>query len=157
MVRGLLVVLLHLSVTERFTARAPGLTAVTRRTLRTNLRFLARAGLIRADLRSVRGTDITARSGGVIVTVGGRRPCVVTAGPLPPPLLASAWFAGTSLVTGGTDPVRHNVTSPLSTALATPAGYQPTAGHLVPIFQHCAFPSLVPALAPSPGHERPCG
>jgi hypothetical protein len=108
-------VLLHSSVIERFTAHAPGLTGVTRRTLRTNLRFLARAvvpalapadtplprehakapyapaeidgylalaaaqptaarrmraagliclgagaGLIRADLRHVRGTDIGA-------------------------------------------------------------------------------------------------
>ena len=37
-------VLLHPSVIERFTAHAPGLTGVTRRTLRTNLRFLARRG-----------------------------------------------------------------------------------------------------------------
>src|ERR1019366_2974630 len=36
-------VLLHPSVTGRFSAHAPGLTGVTRRTLRTNLRFLARA------------------------------------------------------------------------------------------------------------------
>src|SRR5260221_11698970 len=35
-------VLLHPSVTGRFTAHAPGLTGVTRRTLRTNLRFIAR-------------------------------------------------------------------------------------------------------------------
>jgi hypothetical protein len=36
-------VLLHPSVIERFTAHAPGLAGVTRRTLRTNLRFIARA------------------------------------------------------------------------------------------------------------------
>jgi hypothetical protein len=35
-------VLLHPSVIERFTAHAPGLWGVTRRTLRTNLRFIAR-------------------------------------------------------------------------------------------------------------------
>ena len=35
-------VLLHPSVIERFAAHAPGLTGVTRRTLRTNLRFIAR-------------------------------------------------------------------------------------------------------------------
>src|SRR6266540_3184561 len=35
-------VLLHPSVIERFTAHAPGLTGVTRRTLRTNLRLIAR-------------------------------------------------------------------------------------------------------------------
>ncbi len=121
-------VLLHPSVIERFAAHAPGLSGVTRRTLRTNLRFLARAvvphlfpadaplprerakapytpaqiggylaladaqptaarrmraaalvclgagaGLIRADLREVRGTDICRRSGGVIATVRGGR------------------------------------------------------------------------------------
>jgi hypothetical protein len=110
-------VLLHPSVIERFAAHAPGLTGVTRRTLRTNLRFLARAvvpqlvpadaplprerakapytpaeiagflalaaaqptaarqaraaaliclgagaGLIRADLRQARGTDVCCRS-----------------------------------------------------------------------------------------------
>jgi hypothetical protein len=125
-------VLFHPSVIERFTAHAPGLARVTRRTLRTNLRFLARAvvpalapadaplprerakapyapaqidgylalaadqptaarrmratglvclgagaGLIRADLRAVRGTDIICRSGGVIVAVRGRRPRAV--------------------------------------------------------------------------------
>jgi integrase len=36
-------VLLHPSVIERFTTCAPGVSAVARRTLRTNLRFLARA------------------------------------------------------------------------------------------------------------------
>jgi hypothetical protein len=46
-------VLLHPPVTERFTAHGPGLTGVTRRTPRTNLRFLARAvvpQLLPADL-----------------------------------------------------------------------------------------------------------
>ena len=131
--------LLHPSVIERFTAHAPGLTGVTRRTLRTNLRFLARrvvpalapadaplprerakapyspaeidgylalaaaqptaarrmraaglvclgagAGLIRADLRAVRGSDITCRSGGVIVQVRGSAAAGrAGAGPLP--------------------------------------------------------------------------
>src|SRR5260370_39141390 len=35
-------VLLHPSVAERFTRRAPGLSGVARRTLRTNLRFIGR-------------------------------------------------------------------------------------------------------------------
>ena len=119
-------VLLHPSVTERFTRCAPGLSGVARRTLRTNLRFIGRrvvpqlypagvplprerakapyrpaeisgflaladaqptaerrmraaalvclgagAGLIRGDLREVRGTDVACRSGGVI----GRASC----------------------------------------------------------------------------------
>jgi integrase len=171
-------VLLHPSVIERFAAHAPGLTGVTRRTLRTNLRFLARAvvphlcpadaplprerarapytraeiggylaladaqptlarrmraaglvclgagaGLIRADLRQVRGTDITARSGGVIVQVRGRRPrAVPVLARYHGPLLASAAFAGTGLVTGGTDPGRHNISNPLTASLAGGSG-----------------------------------
>ena len=171
-------VLLHSSVIERFAAHAPGLTGVTRRTLRTNLRFLARAvvpalapadaplprehakapyapaeidgylalagaqptaarrmraaglvclgagaGLIRADLRAVRGTDISARSGGVIVTVRGRRPrAVPVLARYHEPLLESAGFAGGQMVTGGTDPGRRNVTTPLITSLAGGTG-----------------------------------
>jgi integrase len=171
-------VLLHSSVIERFAAHAPGLTGVTRRTLRTSLRFLARAvvpalapagaplprerakapyaaaeidgylalaaaqpaatrrmraaglvclgagaGLIRADLRAVRGTDISARSGGVIVTVRGRRPrAVPVLARYHEPLLESAGFAAGQMVTGGTDPGRRNVTTPLITSLAGGAG-----------------------------------
>ncbi len=171
-------VLLHPSVTGRFTAHAPGLTGVTRRTLRTNLRFLARAvvpvlapadaplprehakapyapaeidgylalaaaqptaarrmraagllclgagaGLIRADLRDVRGSDITCRSGGVLVQVSGRRPrAVPVLARYHEPLLASAKFAGDGLVTGGRDPARRNVTTPLIRALAGGTG-----------------------------------
>jgi integrase len=171
-------VLLHPSVIERFTAHAPGLSGVTRRTLRTNLRFLARrvvpqlapadrplprehakapyspaeidgylalaaaqptaarrmrasgliclgagAGLIRADLRQVRGSDITARSGGVITEVRGNRPrAVPVLARYHQPLLASAKFAGTGLVTGGSDPARRNVTTPLTRALAGGTG-----------------------------------
>jgi integrase len=166
-------VLLHSSVIERFAAHAPGLSGVTRRTLRTNLRFLARAvvpalapadtplprerakapyspaeidgylalataqptaarrmrtaglvclgagaGLIRADLRAVRGSDIVRRSGGVLVQVNGRRPrAVPVLARYHEALLASAKFAGTGLVVGGTDPARRNVTTPLVRAL----------------------------------------
>src|SRR6266702_2287462 len=125
-------VLLHPSVIERFATCAPGLSGPARRTLRTNLRFLARAvvpalcpadaplprerakrpyapaeidgylaladaqptaarrmraaglvclgagaGLIRSDLRHVRGTDVCRRAGGVIVDVRGSRPRAV--------------------------------------------------------------------------------
>jgi integrase len=171
-------VLLHPSVIERFTAHAPGLTGVTRRTLRTSLRYIARrvvpqldpadaplprerakapytaaeiggylaladaqptaarrmraaglvclgagAGLIRADLRAVRGTDIICRSGGVLVEVRGRRPRVVPVlARYHQRLLASAAFAGGNLVTGGTDPGRRNITNPLARALAGGTG-----------------------------------
>ena len=172
-------VLLHPSVIERFTAHAPGLSGPARRTLRTNLRFLARAvvpqlvpadaplsrerakapytaaeisgylaladaqptmarrarasalvclgagaGLIRSDLRGVRGSDVICRSGGVIVTVrGGRRPRTAPVlARYHAPLLAAAAFAGEQLVTGGTDPGRHNISNPLTRSLAGGAG-----------------------------------
>src|ERR1019366_3474449 len=171
-------VLLHPSVIERFAISAPGLSGPARRTLRTNLRFLARrvvpglapadaplprerskapysaaeiaaylaladaqptaarrmrtaglvclgagAGLIRADLRAVRGSDVICRSGGVIVTVRGARPRVVPVlARYHEPLLESARFAGEHLVTGGTDPARHNITNPLASSLAGGTG-----------------------------------
>jgi hypothetical protein len=165
--------LLHPSVTERFTRCAPGLSGVARRTLRTNLRFIGRrvvpqfypagvplprerakqpyspgeisgylgladaqptaarrmragalvclgagAGLIRCDLREVRGTDVACRSGGVLVTVRGPRARaipVLTA--YHARLLAAARFAGTALICGGADPGRRNLAGPLVSAL----------------------------------------
>jgi integrase len=171
-------VLLHPSVIERFTAHAPGLTGVARRTLRTNLRFIARrvvpqldpadaplprerakapytaaeiggylaladaqptaarrmraaglvclgagAGLIRSDLRQVRGSDVACRSGGVLVTVRGARPRVVPVlARYHQRLLASAAFASGNLVTG---PARRNVTNPLARSLAGGTGLPP--------------------------------
>jgi integrase len=171
-------VMLHPPVIERFAAHAPGLSGVARRTLRTNLRFLARAvvpalapadaslprerakapcspaeiagylalagaqptaarrmraagliclgagaGLIRSDLRAVRGGDVICRSGGVIVQVRGARPrAVPVLSRYHEPLLASARFAGTGLVTGGTDPGRRNLTTPLIRSLAGGGG-----------------------------------
>jgi hypothetical protein len=83
----------------------------------------AGAGLIRADLRHVRGTDICCRSGGVIVAVRGRRPRVVPVlARYHQPLLASAASAGQNLVTGGTDPQRNNITNPLVSSLAGGTG-----------------------------------
>jgi len=166
-------VLLHPSVTERFTRCAPGLSGVARRTLRTNLRFIGRrvvpqfypadvplprerakapyspaqiggylaladaqptmerrmraaglvclgagAGLIRGDLRDARGTDVTCRSGGVVVAVRGARPRTVPVlACYHARLLAAARFAGTGLICGGTDPGRRNITNPLVAAL----------------------------------------
>jgi hypothetical protein len=171
-------VLLHPSVIERFARCAPGLSGVARRTLRANLRFLARrvvpqllpadvplprerakapynaaeiagylavadaqpavtrrmragglvclgagAGLIRSDLRAVRGTDVICRSGGVIVAVRGARPRVVPVlSRYHERLLAAARFAGAGLVCGGTDPGRRNITTPLTRSLSGGAG-----------------------------------
>jgi len=171
-------VLLHPSVIERFAAHAPGLSGPARRTLRTSLRFLARAvvpalcpadaplprersrapcspaeiagflalagaqptlarqmraaglvclgagaGLIRADLRAVRGTDIACRSGGVVVDVRGPRPRVVPVlARYHAALLQSAQFAGDQMVTGGHAPSRNNITNPLTRSLAGGTG-----------------------------------
>ena len=41
------------------------------------------------------------------------------------PLLASAEFAGEHLLTGGTDPARHNLANPLTRSLAGGAGLPP--------------------------------
>jgi integrase len=83
----------------------------------------AGAGLIRADLRAVRGADVICRSGGVIVQVRGARPRVVPVlARYHEPLLAAARFAGTGLVTGGTDPGRRNLTTPLTRSLAGGTG-----------------------------------
>jgi integrase len=175
-------VLLHPSVIERFTAHAPGLSGPARRTLRTNLRFIARrvvphldpadvplprerartpytpaeiagflaladaqptaarrmraaalvclgagAGLIRSDLRNARGCDVSARSGGVIVTVrGGRAPrAVPVLACYHARLLQAAAFAGSALLTGGTDPARRNISNPLTRSLARGTGLPP--------------------------------
>ena len=177
-------VLLHPSVTGRFTAHSPGLSGPARRTLRTSLRFIARAavphldpadaplpreraktpytaaeiagflaladaqptlgrrmrgaamvclgagaGLIRSDLRAVRGTGICRQSGGVIVQVHGRRPrAVPVLARYHAPLLAAAAFAGEHLLTGGTDPARHNVSNPLTRPPAGGSGLPPLEG-----------------------------
>lgn len=78
----------------------------------------AGAGLIRSDLRDVRGTDVSCRSGGVIVQVKGPRArAVPVLARYQGRLLAAAAFAGTGLACGGTDPGRRNITNPLTAAL----------------------------------------
>ena len=83
----------------------------------------AGAGLIRGDLREVRGTDVACRSGGVIVSVRGARPrAVPVLARYHSRLLAAAASAGTGLVCGGADPGRRNLTNPLIRALDGGAG-----------------------------------
>ncbi len=175
-------VLLHPSVIERFTAHAPGLSPVARRTLRTSLRFIARqvvphldpadaplprqrakkpypaaeiggylaladaqptparchragaliclgagAGLIRADLRNVRGTDVVRKPGGLLVQVrGGRAPrAVPVLARYHERLIEAAAFAGEAFVTGGDKPGRGNITNPLTRSLAGGGGLPP--------------------------------
>jgi hypothetical protein len=78
----------------------------------------AGAGLIRGDLRDVRGTDVSCRPGGVIVQVRGPRARVVPVlARYQDRLLAAAEFAASALICGGTDPGRRNITNPLVSAL----------------------------------------
>src|SRR6266699_3504106 len=83
----------------------------------------AGAGLIRADLRAVRGSDVSCRSGGVIVAVRGARPrAVPVLARYHDRLLAAARLAGAGPVTGGTDPGRRNIATPLIRSLSGGAG-----------------------------------
>jgi integrase len=78
----------------------------------------AGTGLIRGDLREIRGSDVTCRSGGVMVTVRGTRPRTVPAlVRYHAWLLAAARSAGSGLVCGGADPGRRNLTNPLIASL----------------------------------------
>ena len=103
-------VALQASLVERFVlVGCAARSAATRRTVRSNLRAIALvclsggAGLVGADLKALRGTDVVARSGGVVVCVrAGPRPRVV-------PVLwryhdrlsLAAGFDGDRLVIGG--------------------------------------------------------
>lgn len=169
-------VLLDRAVIERFIlVGCAGVSPATRRTLRTNLRALARAierypepepvplvrerakqpyslteidgylrlaaaqstrarglrasalvclgagaGLIAGELRHVRGTDVVARAGGVLVQVGGARArSVPVLYRYHERLLEAAAFAGGRYLIGGRDPDRRNVTDALCAALST--------------------------------------
>jgi len=86
----------------------------------------AGAGLIRSDLRNARGTDVTARSGGLVVEVRGTRPRVVPVlARYQPRLAAAASFAGDQFLTGGDKPERGNITNPLTRSLAGGGGLPP--------------------------------
>ena len=78
----------------------------------------AGAGLIRADLRDVRGSDVARRSGGVVVTVrGARARTVPVLARYQGRLLAAARFAGDGLVCGGAEHGRRNLTGRLVASL----------------------------------------
>jgi len=86
----------------------------------------AGAGLIRADLRGAHGSDVIARSGGLAVAVRGTRPRTVPVlSRYHARLLAAARFAGENFLTGGTEPERGNITSPLTRSLAGGGGLPP--------------------------------
>ena len=163
---------------ERFVlSGCPRVSAATRRTLRTNLRALARAqeahpspqptplprerakapyseaeiegylrlaraqptearrmrataliclgagaGVVGAELRHVRGKDVIARSGGLVVGVSGRRArAVPVLARFGKPLEDAAAFAGRGYLLGGESPARRNLSDVLGAALSADA------------------------------------
>jgi hypothetical protein len=107
-----------------FLALADAQPTLGRRMRATGLICLgAGAGLIRGDLRDVRGTDVSCRSGGVLVQVRGPRARTVPVlARYQDRLLAAAGFAGNALICGGTGTGRRNITSPLVRSLDGGAG-----------------------------------
>lgn len=99
---------------------AAALSTERRRTRASALICLgAGAGVIAGELRHVRGSDIVARAGGVLVRVEGRRPRVAPVlDRYHDRLLESAAFAGSGLICGGREPGRRNVTDELCAALS---------------------------------------
>jgi hypothetical protein len=80
----------------------------------------AGAGVIAGELRHVRGIDVVARSGGVLVLVAGARArSVPVSERYHERLLQAAAFAGDRYLIGGRDPDRRNVTDALCQALST--------------------------------------
>lgn len=74
----------------------------------------AGAGLSGPELRGVSSSDVVARSGGVLVDVGGRRPrAVPVLSRFHERLLAAAGFLTEGFLTGGRAPSRRNVTGRL--------------------------------------------
>lgn len=171
--------LLHPAVIERFIAADErACSPATRRTLRTNLRHLARAlepypppapvalprerakppyseaeiagylalcdaqstlgrrmrssaliclgagaGLIGSELRHLRGSEVIARCGGLLVVVGGARArAVPVLERFHAPLCAAAAFAADGYLLGGSAPQRKNLTDTLTAALCRDAG-----------------------------------
>lgn len=90
-----------------------------RRRLVAVLSLGAGAGLIGRELRSVRGTDVVRRSGGLVVLVTSGRPrAVPVRAEYHERLLAVASGAGEALLAGGVRAERKNVTSGLIASLA---------------------------------------
>jgi len=81
----------------------------------------AGAGLIGAELRHLRGHDVKRRSGGLVVSVWGRRARAVPAR-FQPPLEEAARFAGRGYLLGGREPGRRNLSAALGAALCADAG-----------------------------------
>jgi hypothetical protein len=78
----------------------------------------AGAGVIGGELRHIRGCDVVARSGGLVVEVAGKRARTVPVlCRFHEPLIAASVFAGEDPILGGRDPERRNLSDALSRAL----------------------------------------
>jgi integrase len=80
----------------------------------------AGAGVIAGELRYVRGSDVVARAGGMIVCVSGRRArSVPVLAHYQPALSEAAAFAGENFIVGGREPGRRNITDELCCVLSS--------------------------------------
>lgn len=83
----------------------------------------AGAGVIGGELRQLRGCDVVARSGGLVVEVCGNRARTVPVLPrFHEPLIAAGAFAGEGLILGGRHQDRRNLSDALSRALCADPG-----------------------------------
>lgn len=79
----------------------------------------AGAGLLGAELRHVRGTDVVCRSGGVLVEVGGSRArAIPVLTDYHSRLLRAASLFSSCYLVSGSNPDSHNVTNPLISSLS---------------------------------------
>jgi integrase len=79
----------------------------------------AGAGIVAGELRGLRGSDVIARSGGLVVCVAGRRARTVPVlWSFQAPLAEAAAFAGESQLIGGREPERKNLSDALGAALS---------------------------------------
>ena len=82
----------------------------------------AGAGIVGAELRHLRGRDVIARSGGLVVCVSGPRArAVPVLARYRGALEAAAAFAGKGYMVGGRDPGRRNLSDALGAALCADA------------------------------------
>lgn len=104
----------------------------------------AGAGIVSGELRGVRGRDVLARCGGVLVAVGGTRARMVPVlSRYREDLLGAAAFAGERLIIGGRDPARRNITDALCRALsADPSLPRLQAGRLRSTWLHQAAQAI---------------
>ena len=118
-------VVLHPSVIERFARCAPGLSGVARRTLRTNLRFIARRVVPQLAPADAPLPRERAKAPYSPAEIAGYLALADAQPTLSRRMRASGLVclgAGAGLICGGTDPGRRNITTPLTRSLAGGAG-----------------------------------